>query len=440
MVDTATGTSPAGNAFPGESITGALEAAAVGAGWQLVDAYERLGASKSARVFGGDLDKEFAHARVTVPDLLPWRGLGPKARATYEGDSNRLRFRRVLDLVRPGERVFDIGLGRGYLCGLLVRDGGVASYAGIDIVETNLQATRSMVDANGLQADLVDVSLGDLYDLTAEQVGSSGTSLVICCEVLEHVPDPELAMIVLADALPEDAELLVSVPLLGRLDSVWGHRTIFDASRIKAMVAAAGLRVHHVEPLANAWTLLLLSRRSVVSDRALSAAVRRRPSATYPRQVVRRDWHKIDPATEFTVTGAAPVAVEPRRSGIVCRVGGPTARRLAFRSVRGGLAYPVRGLYGLRLELGLVDLSNVRRILVDGYAGSERVARWTWAPARHRVLEPKKTFLLRPGQSTAYFSAAGFSDTERADRIEIVVAIDAGKTAAFEIRRLAYLA
>jgi SAM-dependent methyltransferase len=439
MVDTATGTSPAGNASPGESITGVLEAAAVGAGWQLVDAYERLGAAKSARAFATDLDREFAHARVTVQDLLPWRGLGPKARAVYESDRNRLRFRRVLDLVRPGDRVFDIGLGRGYLCGLLLRDGGVASYAGIDIVETNLQATRSMIDANGLQADLVDVSLGDLYDLTIEQVGRSGTSLVICCEVLEHVADPEWAMIVLADALPEDAELLVSVPLLGRLDSVWGHCTMFDASRIKAMVEAAGLRIHHVEPLANTWTLLLLSRRSVVSDRALSAAVRR-PSATYPRQIVRRDWRKIDPAAEFTVAGAAPVAVEPRRSGIVCTVGGPTARRLAFRSVRGGLAYPVRGLYGLRLELGFGDLSNVRRIFVDGYAGSERVARWTWAPARRRVLEPKQTFLLRPGQSTAYFVSAGFTDVERADRIEILGAIDAGKTASFEIRRLAYLA
>jgi 2-polyprenyl-3-methyl-5-hydroxy-6-metoxy-1,4-benzoquinol methylase len=151
------------------------------------------------------------------------RGLGPKARAIYEINYNQLRFWRVFDFVQPGDRIFDIGLGRGYLCGLLLRDGGVASYAGIDIGEKNLEATRSMVEAKGLQANLVDVSLGDLYDVTAEQIGRSGTSLVICCEVLEHVPDPERAMVVLADALPEDAELLISVPLFGRLDFVWGH-------------------------------------------------------------------------------------------------------------------------------------------------------------------------------------------------------------------------
>lgn len=84
---------------------------------------------------------------------------------------------------------------------------------------------------------------------------------------------------------------------------------MFDASRITAMVQDAGLRGHHVEPLANTWTLLLLSRRSA-SERALSTASRR-PSAALP-QHVRRDGFMIDPAAEFTVTGAAPFAVEPQ--------------------------------------------------------------------------------------------------------------------------------
>ena len=75
------------------------------------------------------------------------------------------------------------------------------------------------------------------------------------------------------------------------------------------MVQDAGLRGHHVEPLANTWTLLLLSRRSA-SERALSTASRR-PSAALP-QHVRRDGFMIDPAAEFTVTGAAPFAVEPQ--------------------------------------------------------------------------------------------------------------------------------
>jgi hypothetical protein len=49
------------------------------------------------------------------------------------------------------------------------------------------------------------------------------------------------------------------------------------------------------------------------------------------------------------------------------------------------------------------------------------------------------TFVIRPAPSTRYFVAAGFTEIERADRIEVLVEVDAGKTATFEICRLAYL-
>ncbi len=102
--------------------------------------------------------------------------------------------------------------------------------------------------------------IGDLYDLTRDRLDELGATFVICCEVLEHVPDAEKALKVLADALPDGAELLFSVPLHGRLEGVWGHVSVFDAARLKQMLDGAGLYAHHVEPLANTWSLVVASR------------------------------------------------------------------------------------------------------------------------------------------------------------------------------------
>src|SRR5699024_2685891 len=79
---------------------------------------------------------------------------------------------------------------------------------------------------------------------------------------------------ILADVLPEGADLLFSVPLFGRLESVWGHLSVFDVARLKRMLAGAGLIAHHVEPVANTWTFVVASKSSEPSERVRQARSR----------------------------------------------------------------------------------------------------------------------------------------------------------------------
>lgn len=382
-----------------------LERAAVRAGWQLVDAYERLSLRGAARVFGHELDAWYAYARDTVPNLTPWKGAA--ALRVYESDANRLRFRRTMDFVRPGERVFDVGFGRGYLAGLLLRDRALAAYHGIDIVPGHLRATRAMLEANGFADAEVEIRMGDVYDLTRDHVAAAGAELVICCEVLEHVPDPEKALRTLADALPDGADLLFSVPLHGRLEHVWGHVTVFDVARLKDMIEAAGLYVHHVEPLANTWTIVVASRHPEPSARVREATGRPPTNVSRP---LTADLDFVDlPETALR--------------------GDPAT----------GWEFPVRGLTALRLDLTPVDFTQVREVEVEVTAGTKRVGRWVWQPRPDQLARPgSRRFALRPGESSTTFQARSFGDLRAADRVVVRATAAPGHTAAFTLRA-AYL-
>jgi hypothetical protein len=118
-----------------------------------------------------------------------------------------------------------------------------------------------------------------VYALERIEVAATGATVVVCCEVLEHLSDPEKALRALADALPDGADLIFSVPLYGRLEAVWGHCTVYDVARLRSMCEAAGLYVHHVEPLANTWNYVVASRGPEPSARVREAASRSWPTA-----------------------------------------------------------------------------------------------------------------------------------------------------------------
>lgn len=415
------------------------EVAAVRAGWLLVDAHERLGTAHAREVFGREFDAWFAYARGTLPDLVPWEAARGSL-SIYQNDNNRLRFRRVLDFVRPGDRVFDIGVGRGYLCGVLLRDGGVAAYHGIDILPSCVEATQQMLAANDLSHAEVRIGPGDLFDLTRAQVAGSGATLVICCEVLEHIPDPERALRVLADALPDGADLLFSVPLYGRLEAVWGHCTTFDVARLKSMLEAADLTVHHVEPLANTWTVVVASRDLEQCRRVREAAARPPVNVSVPlhdhRDFVAVDRDAVVPGRWVSRTDCE---VEPASHGrAVCRVSGHDPAAVAGGQY-GGVAFPVRSLTALRLELGLREVGQVRRVYVDAQAGSRRVARWVWAPTAKQVAgQPYRRFAFRRADATPPFRGEDTQSLDGVDRVEVFVEVKPGERAELTVRA-AYL-
>ena len=407
-----------------------MESRAVQAGWSLIDAHERLGLERSLEAFGHELAAHTAHAHATVASLTPWDG----AHATipvYENDHNRLRFRRTLDFVFNGEKVFDVGFGRGYLCGLLLRDRAIAEYYGIDIVPKFIDCVANMVEANGFDGEKIHVRIGDVYELNPETVAATGADVVVCCEVLEHLPDPEEALRTMAESLPADADLIFSVPLFGRLEAVWGHRTVFDSARLKSMCENAGLYVHHVEPLANTWTFVVASRIPAPSRRVRNAALYR-PDAT-AALVAMYDFRAV-PRAKFGAgrwVVRTDTTVIPAPGGdVLCEIVGSRETRVSGGQY-GGVAFSVDGLTALRIRMGFPDRAPIEEVFVDLHEGSRRFCRWQWQPmARQLSLAKVRRFSFRPGVNTFPFEYRGPRATGpwvHIDRVEVFVRIRAGE-------------
>ena len=372
----------------------------------------------------------------------------------YESPTNLARFRRTLDFVLEGDRVLEVGIGRGYLGARVLREGGASAYLGIDLLEEYAAATRQTLAANGL-GDRGTAQTGDLYELTHDQVEEFGADLMICCEVIEHVPDPEAALRVLADALPDGTDLLISTPLLGRLEAVWEHVAIFGVARLQRMLESAGLTVHHVEPLSNQWVLLLASRTSRPSPRAAQAVTLGAPDVS----------PQTHPDLATRVTNVAVAKLEPLESRWNKRLASHSVERLGVEGLGlaapddaeslvvrltaqladgpdddagryGGVAFSIEQALGVRFELEPVDLDAVSAVYADFYAESSLVGRWKW-DLEDRPTKQRPTFILRPGLKGQFFKPVSVGDLRSADRVELFVQLPPGGSAEFRLHRFA---
>lgn len=108
----------------------------------------------------------------------------------------------ALARAQPERQAIEIGCGEAELSMRLVQSGFMV--AGFDIAEEAIAEAKRRVTAAGLNVSLGVAGIDDLHSQHAR------APLVVCCEVLEHLPDPERAV----DQLAEMASpwLLVSVP------------------------------------------------------------------------------------------------------------------------------------------------------------------------------------------------------------------------------------
>lgn len=104
---------------------------------------------------------------------------------------------------RTGARhVHEVGCGEGFLARLLAADGH--QVRGSDLSPTAIAEARER--SAGL-APRIEFQVADLYQLESTR---DAAALLICCEVMEHLPDPDRALQLLAQlARPH---LIVSVP------------------------------------------------------------------------------------------------------------------------------------------------------------------------------------------------------------------------------------
>jgi SAM-dependent methyltransferase len=157
-----------------------------------------------------------------------------------------------VDRVRPGERVLDIGSGKGELAADLVERAG-ATVVGIDHDPHHLAFARERFAGERRRFEAGDVLAG---------LPHGPFDVVVLSNVLEHIPD-RLGLLrrVVADVAPR--VVLVRVPVLARdwtvpLRAEVGlphfsdpdHEVEYDPESFRAELAAGGL---HVTELQLAW-------------------------------------------------------------------------------------------------------------------------------------------------------------------------------------------
>src|SRR5262245_20027681 len=401
-------------------------------GFAQLEVLERLDPIEAAALVAEHVQAHRDHAVATLRPLAPAPHLHGNQHRIMTSPTHRARLSRVLDAVIPGDRVFEIGLGYGYLACLLLRDAGVGSYVGLDLNKYRITATKALAEANGLAGVPMLFEIGDLYGLTPARVAEHDPDLFLLLEVLDHVPDAERALATLARCMRPDSAVLFSVPVLGRLEKMWGHVSLFDAARIQAMCAQAGLVIQHIEVVQNSWTFVLATSSPPVPARLHHLLRRPLPTAP-PAAVVKPTFTEVD-LTRVSAVGGATVALGENQVSVTVQQRGSRWRpRLRRRQAAvGGLRFPIAGDARLRLELEFDKPRRVRRVFVTLRDGRDQEAvRWVGHCSAGRIPEPgRQVYVLRPGRKIGRVAPIGEERTGVSRTAEIAVKLASGAPAA----------
>lgn len=155
---------------------------------------------------------------------------------------------RFLPLLDGVERVAEVGVGHGLLAAQMLGRNGRLDYVGVDISQSALDYAadalkRAGRDDGRVRMVLADAMSGELSDIA----GGGGFEALVCCEVLEHVDEPDRLLRSLAGAMaPGGIAFMSTVANLEADDHVYLFN---DADHIRGMLHDNGWQV--VEDLAN---------------------------------------------------------------------------------------------------------------------------------------------------------------------------------------------
>ena len=360
-------------------------------GLRRIEIHERLDEATARRLTA--LGRRWAIARAVrrVPPLRRWEQIPEHTFARFRGGGNAVRIARVLDLIPAGRRILDIGIGHGYVAGVLLRDRRPSHYCGIDLRQVRTDATRSMIEANGLGDRRVDLVVRDILDLDEDFWRRQDPEVVLLLEVLEHLSDPDAPLGAIAAGVRPGTGILFTVPLYGRLERVWGHRSVFDRRRLEQLCRQAGLVIERAEPLQGTWALVL-------------ARAGGEPAS--PR---------TGPEPGYTFCRVATPSDTAGSNGVRLRMPNPRI---------------------IRLDIGLEPPGRARQLRIRGLDESGR-SRLEW---RLRAgPSGRATYVLRPGKTARVHARRQRSDSEAIAWIDVSAESEPAAGLALTVHRAAYV-
>ena len=360
---------------------------------------EQLDVTTAERLLAGRLHRDVAAARDRLNLPSRWSGMPRNVERMMRRPGELVRFARVSDIIRDSDHILDIGCGHGVVAACIARRHSLGRYLGVDLSEPNIESARRMCEANNLLG-LLDFCVADASELSGALLDDVQPTVALMLEVLEHLRDPIGTLRSIADRLPDSTVVVFSVPLLGRIEACWGHRTVFGADGIRGMTEGAGLELLHVEELHNTWALCAALRDP--SSAALHAGrfAKAQPPARLPRTMtpVRLDSVAVN-AQASTVSSNPPrLLVTARDSEATVAFSAPSAAILRIE---------------LEVEKGPLELT------VELLDGSGKVqANWQ---SRGRSLPSRRTtMVLRPGWPSADLMCSDVRPTDSEPSLAII--------------------
>jgi len=102
-----------------------------------------------------------------------------------------------------GKRILDVGCGGGILSESLALEG--ATVVGIDLAEAGLEVAKLHLLESGLDIDYQFISAEELAESESESF-----DVIVCLEMLEHVPDPSLVIEACSKLVKTDGRVFFS--------------------------------------------------------------------------------------------------------------------------------------------------------------------------------------------------------------------------------------
>lgn len=375
-----------------------------------------------------------------IQALKSWPELAPTTAAIYNMPENRARVARVLNFVSDGERLVDIGCGNGSLGGHILLRKHLEAYLGIDASSKAIASFRSMAKTNKIAGDSYRLIESMVEEAGKQAIPEIKPTLVLLLEMLEHVVDPGLVLRQTAEAVGDETDLLISVPMLGQIEHEWGHVSVFDRARLERMASDAGLHIHWVEPVMHQWLLLLLSKSP--DPRPRLDAITRRPShrwdhhAAEDRSYYFRNLelgHTSVMASTSRASARADLQLTQNGDGVDLQIPPHGDHNL------GGVTIYRPGMAVLRLELSAADPSTITGAVAEFRAGGKTLERWRISDEVIARLDQPRTWVFRRGFDNGW-PHSNLVAGEVAERLDIVFSAKANNSATVTFHKAHYVA